>query len=66
MKYLKLYISYAKISLMSKLVYKANVIIGITGFLCTQVFSLLTLYLPAISSNSNKLSICTHFNLKLV
>ena len=45
MKYLKLYISYAKISLMSKLVYKANVIIGITGFLCTQVFSLLTLYL---------------------
>ena len=30
---------------MSKLVYKANVIIGITGFLVTQAFNLLTLFL---------------------
>lgn len=45
MKYLKLYFAYAKNSIMSKLVYKANVIIGISGFLFTQIFSLLTLYL---------------------
>ena len=37
MKYLKLYFTYAKLSLMSKLVYKANVIIGIVAFLFTAI-----------------------------
>lgn len=43
-KYLKLYTTYAKLSLMSKLVYKANVIIGIVAFLFTEATSLFTLY----------------------
>ena len=45
MKYLKLYFTYAKLSLMSKLVYKANVIIGIVAFLFTEAASLFTLYI---------------------
>ena len=45
MKYLKLYLTYAKLSLMSKLVYKANVIIGIVAFLFGEAASLTTLYL---------------------
>lgn len=45
MKYLKLYTTYAKLSLMSKLVYKANVIIGILAFLFTEATSLFTLYI---------------------
>ena len=45
MKYLKLYCTYAKLSLMSKLVYKANVIIGIIAFLFTEAASLFTLYI---------------------
>ena len=44
-KYLKLYGTYAKLSLMSKLVYKANVIIGIVAFLFTEATSLFTLYI---------------------
>lgn len=43
-KYIKLYCDYAKLSLMSKLVYKANVIIGIIAFLFTEATSLFTLY----------------------
>lgn len=45
MRYIKLYLTYAKSSLMSKMVYKANLIIGIIAFLFGQVASLLTLYL---------------------
>ena len=45
MKYAKLYLSYAKCSLMGKLTYKANVLIGIVAFLFTQITALLTLYL---------------------
>ena len=45
MKYIKLYFTYAKLSLMSKLVYKANVIIGIIAFLFTEAASLFTLYI---------------------
>jgi ABC-2 type transport system permease protein len=45
MKYFKLYCTYAKLSLMSKLVYKANVIIGIIAFLFTEATSLFTLYI---------------------
>lgn len=44
-KYIKLYFTYAKLSLMSKFAYKANVIIGIISFLVTEGISLLTLYL---------------------
>ena len=44
-KYLKLYGTYAKLSLMSKLVYKANVIIGIVAFLFTEATSLFTIYI---------------------
>lgn len=44
MRYLKLYSTYAKLSLMSKMVYKANTIIGIVAFLFTEATSLLTLY----------------------
>ena len=44
MRYLKLYSTYAKLSLMSKLVYKANTIIGIVAFLFTEATSLFTLY----------------------
>lgn len=44
MRYIKLYSTYAKLSLMSKLVYKANVIIGIIAFLFTEITSLFTLY----------------------
>lgn len=45
MKYIKLYFQYAKLSLMSKLVYKANLIIGIVAFLFTQATSLFTLFI---------------------
>lgn len=45
MKYLKLYFTYAKLSLMSKLVYKANLFIGIVAFLFTEATSLFTLYI---------------------
>lgn len=45
MRYLKLYFTYAKLSLMSKLVYKANVFIGIIAFLFAEATSLLTLYI---------------------
>lgn len=44
MRYLKLYATYAKLSLMSKLVYKVNAIIGIIAFLFMEATSLLTLY----------------------
>lgn len=44
MRYLKLYGTYAKLSLMSKLVYKANAIIGIIAFLFMEATSLFTLY----------------------
>lgn len=44
MRYLKLYATYAKLSLMSKLVYKVNAIIGIVAFLFMEATSLLTLY----------------------
>ena len=45
MRYLKLYSTYAKLSLMSKLVYKVNAIIGVIAFLFTEATSLLTLYI---------------------
>lgn len=45
MKYLKLYATYAKLSLMSKLVYKVNAIIGILAFLFMEATSLFTLYI---------------------
>ena len=45
MKYIKLYFTYAKCSLMGKFIYKANVIIGLAAFLFTEAFSLFTLYL---------------------
>lgn len=44
MRYLKLYATYAKLSLMSKLVYRVNAIIGVIAFLFTEATSLLTLY----------------------
>ena len=44
-RYINLYFTYAKLSLMSKLVYKANVIIGIIAFLFTEATSLFTLYI---------------------
>ena len=44
-RYFKLYFTYAKLSLMSKLVYKANVLIGIIAFLFTEATSLFTLYI---------------------
>ncbi len=44
MRYLKLYFTYAKLSLMSKLVYKVNAIVGIVAFLFAEATSLLTLY----------------------
>ncbi len=44
MKYIKLYLTYAKSSIMSKMVYKANVIIGVLAFLFGQITSLVTLY----------------------
>ena len=44
MRYLKLYSTYAKLSLMSKLVYKVNAIIGILAFLFMEATSLITLY----------------------
>lgn len=49
MKYVKLYLTLAKGSLMSKMVYKANVIIGILAFLFGQVTSLVTLYVLVAS-----------------
>ena len=45
MRYLKLYFTYAKRSLMGKFTYKANVIIGVIAFLFAQITSLLTLFL---------------------
>ena len=45
MRYIKLYATYAKLSLMSKLVYKANVIIGVIAFLFAEATSLFTLYI---------------------
>ena len=45
MRYIKLYATYAKLSLMSKLVYKVNVIIGILAFLFMEATSLFTLYM---------------------
>ncbi len=44
MRYLKLYGTYAKLSLMSKLVYKVNAIVGIVAFLFAEATSLFTLY----------------------
>ncbi len=44
MRYIKLYLTYAKSSLMSKMVYKADMVIGILAFLFGQVTSLVTLY----------------------
>ena len=45
MKYVKLYATYARLSIMSKLVYKANTIIGILAFLFMEATSLFTLYI---------------------
>ncbi len=45
MRYLKLYGTYAKLSLMSKLVYKVNALVGIFAFLFTEATSLFTLYI---------------------
>ena len=45
MRYLRLYSTYAKLSLMSKLVYKVNAIIGILAFLFMEATSLFTLYI---------------------
>lgn len=45
MRYIKLYATYAKLSLMSKLVYKVNAIIGILAFLFMEATSLITLYI---------------------
>lgn len=44
MRYIKLYATYAKLSLMSKLVYKVNAIVGIIAFLFAEATSLFTLY----------------------
>ena len=44
-RYIKLYFTYAKLSLMSKFAYKANLILGIIAFLLTQIAALATLYL---------------------
>ena len=44
MRYVKLYGTYAKLSLMSRLVYKVDAIIGIIAFLFTEATSLMTLY----------------------
>ncbi len=45
MKYIKLYFQYAKLSIMSKLSYKSNTIIGIAAFLFTEITSILTLFI---------------------
>lgn len=45
MRYVRLYFAYAKRSLMSKFIYKANTLVGIIGFLFIEISSLLTLYL---------------------
>lgn len=44
-RYFKLYFTYAKLSLMGKFAYKANLILGVIAFLITQVFAILTLFL---------------------
>ena len=44
MRYIKLYFKYAKLSIMSKLSYKSNTIIGILAFLFTEITSILTLF----------------------
>lgn len=45
MRYLKLYFTYAKSSIMSDLVYTANALIGIVAFLLMESASLFTLYI---------------------
>lgn len=45
MKYIKLYFKYIKLSIMSKLSYKASSILGILAFLITEVTSIATLFL---------------------
>lgn len=45
MKYVKLYFTYAKSSLMSDLVYSANAIIGLIAFLLMETASLFTLFI---------------------
>lgn len=45
MRYIKLYFAYAKNSLIGKLTYTADVIIGIIAFLVSQGFTLATLFL---------------------
>lgn len=45
MRYIKLYFTYAKRSLMGKFAYKSNVIIGTVAFLIAQITALLTLFL---------------------
>ena len=45
MRYIKLYFKYAKLSIMSKLSYKSNTIIGILAFLFTEITSILTLFI---------------------
>lgn len=52
MRYLKLYFTYAKRSLMGKFAYKANVIIGTVAFLFAQITSLLALFLLVNAVNS--------------
>lgn len=52
MRYIKLYFTYIKRSLMGKLSYKANVIIGTVAFLFAQITSLLALFLLVNSVNS--------------
>lgn len=54
-RYIKLYLAYARCSLIGKLTYKANVLIGIVAFLISQGFALATLVLlintvPSIDS----------------
>ena len=51
-RYIKLYFSFAKRSLMSKMVYKSNTIIGIIAFLITEVFSILSLYFIINAANN--------------
>ena len=45
MKYIKLYFKYIRLSIMSKLSYKASSILGICAFLLTEVASIATLFL---------------------
>ncbi|MDY2728135.1 MAG: ABC-2 family transporter protein [Candidatus Onthovivens sp.] len=52
MKYIKLYFKYAKLSIMSKLSYKSNTIIGISAFLLNEIVSVATLYLLVSNVNA--------------